>query len=162
MSSSADLPDDIELLKALLVEARSLLAERDVEIEQLKAQIDKLRRMQFGRKSAQLQRQIETLETQLENLAAGRGVVDVQRAQALGANASTSDTTIDEAPSRQALPAHLPRQDHVLAPESTRPDCSGIQGHSYDLAQTGLRVRHPRLEICRPPALIPAIGDCGA
>ncbi|MGF6779257.1 hypothetical protein P3T21_004486 [Paraburkholderia sp. GAS334] len=28
----------------------SLLAERDVEIEQLRAQIDKLRRMQFGRK----------------------------------------------------------------------------------------------------------------
>ena len=46
MSSGADLPDDVELLKALLVEARSLLAERDVEIEQLKAQIDKLRRMQ--------------------------------------------------------------------------------------------------------------------
>ncbi len=42
MSSGADLPDDVELLKALLVEARSLLAERDVEIEQLKAQIDKL------------------------------------------------------------------------------------------------------------------------
>jgi len=76
MSNRADLPDDIELLKALLVEARSLLAERDVEIEQLKAQIDKLRRMQFGRKSEQLQRQIETLETQLEDLAAGRGVVD--------------------------------------------------------------------------------------
>jgi hypothetical protein len=39
MSNGADLPDDVELLKALLVEARSLLAERDVEIEQLKAQI---------------------------------------------------------------------------------------------------------------------------
>jgi chromosome segregation ATPase len=48
-----------------------MLAERDVEIEQLKAQIDKLRRMQFGRKSEQLQRQIEALETQLEDLAAG-------------------------------------------------------------------------------------------
>jgi transposase len=123
MSNGADLPDDIELLKALLVEARSLLAERDVEIEQLKAQIDKLRRMQFGRKSEQLQRQIETLETQLEDLAAGRGVVDVQRAQALGANASTSNTTADEAASRQALPTHLPREDHVLEPESSCPDC---------------------------------------
>ncbi|MFM0413035.1 hypothetical protein [Paraburkholderia aromaticivorans] len=39
MSNGADLPDDIELLKALLVEARSLLAERDVEIGQFKAQI---------------------------------------------------------------------------------------------------------------------------
>ncbi|WP_129561374.1 IS66 family transposase [Paraburkholderia dokdonensis] len=123
MSSGADLPDDVELLKALLVEARSLLAERDVEIEQLKAQIDKLRRMQFGRKSEQLQRQIETLETQLEDLAAGRGVADVQRAQARGANASTSNATTDEAASKQALPAHLPREDHVLEPESNCPDC---------------------------------------
>jgi len=123
MSNGADLPDDVELLKALLVEARSLLAERDVEIEQLKAQIDKLRRMQFGRKSEQLQRQIETLETQLEDLAAGRGVVDVQRAQARGANASTSNATTDEAASRQALPAHLPRENHVLEPESSCPDC---------------------------------------
>ena len=123
MSSGADLPDDVELLKALLVEARSLLAERDVEIEQLKAQIDKLRRMQFGRKSEQLQRQIETLETQLEDLAAGRGVADVQRAQARGANASTSNATTDEAASKQTLPAHLPRQDHVLEAESSCPDC---------------------------------------
>ena len=62
MSNGADLPDDIEQLKALLVEARSLLAERDVEIEQLKAQIDKLRRMHFGRKSEQVDRQIDRLK----------------------------------------------------------------------------------------------------
>ncbi|MBB5510873.1 transposase [Paraburkholderia sp. JPY681] len=124
MSNGADLPDDVELLEALLVEARSLLAERDVEVdEQLKAQIDKLRRMQFGRKSERLQRQIETLETQLEDLAAGRGVVDVQRAQARSANASTSNATTDEAASRQALPTHLPREDHVRKPESSCPHC---------------------------------------
>jgi hypothetical protein len=126
MSNGADLPDDVELLKALLVEARSLLAERDVEIEQLKAQIDKLRRMQFGRKSEQLQRQIETLETQLEDLAAGRGVADVQRAQARGANASSSNATTDEAASRQALPAHLSREDHVFEPESSCPHRSAM------------------------------------
>lgn len=88
---------DVELLKVLLAEARSLLAERDVEIEQLKAQINKLRRMQFGRKSEQLQRQIETLETQLEDLAVGCGVADVQRAQARGTNASSPNATTDEA-----------------------------------------------------------------
>src|ERR1700744_695803 len=123
MSNGADLPDDVELLKALLVEARSLLAERDVEIDHLKAQIDKLRRMQFGRKSEQFQRQIETLETQLEDPAAGRGVADVERAQARGANASSSNATTDEAASRQALAAHLAREDHVREPESSCPDC---------------------------------------
>lgn len=44
MSNGAELPDDVETLRALLVEARARLAERDLEIEQLKAQIDKLKR----------------------------------------------------------------------------------------------------------------------
>jgi transposase len=123
MSNGADLPDDVDLLKALLVEARTLLAERDLEIEQLKAQIDKLRRMQFGRKSEQLDRQIETLETQLEDLAAGRGVEDVQRAQARRTNAGASSMTTGEAASKEALAAHLPREDHVLAPDPSCPDC---------------------------------------
>lgn len=57
------------------------------------------------------------------DLAAGRGVVDVRRAQASGANASTSNAMTDEAASRQALPAHLSREDHVLEPESSCPDC---------------------------------------
>ena len=42
MSDTTPLPDDIDALKAMLAEARALLAERDLVIEQLKAQIDKL------------------------------------------------------------------------------------------------------------------------
>lgn len=55
--------------------------------------------------------------------AAGRGVADVQRAQAKGANASASIATTREAASRHALPAHLSRENHVLEPESSCPDC---------------------------------------
>ena len=68
MSNGAELPDDVETLRALLLEARAQLAERDLEIEQLKAQLDKLRRMQFGRKSEQLDREVARLETALEDL----------------------------------------------------------------------------------------------
>jgi hypothetical protein len=49
MTDDARLPNDIDALKALLLEARAQLAERDIEIEQLKAQIDKFRRMQCKR-----------------------------------------------------------------------------------------------------------------
>jgi hypothetical protein len=57
MFNPADLPNDIDALKALLwareVEAvlKAQLNTRAVEIEHLKLQIAKLRRMQFGRKS---------------------------------------------------------------------------------------------------------------
>src|SRR3984893_9097841 len=44
---------------------------RTLEIEKLKFQIAKLRRMQFGRSSERLTRQIEQLELRLEELEAG-------------------------------------------------------------------------------------------
>ncbi|WP_426075140.1 transposase domain-containing protein, partial [Janthinobacterium sp. DSP2-3-3] len=75
MFNPADLPNDIDALKALLwareVEVAGLKAQlntRASEIEHLKLQIAKLRRMQFGRKSEKLDHQIEQLELQLEDL----------------------------------------------------------------------------------------------
>ena len=44
------------------------------EIEHLKLLIAKLRRMQFGRKSEKLERQIEQLEFKLEESAVGEGL----------------------------------------------------------------------------------------
>ncbi|WP_232478136.1 IS66 family transposase [Caballeronia calidae] len=88
MPDHAPLPDTIAELHALVLEQQASMAkmrqeiaerdreivERDQELERLKAQIDKLRRMHFGRKSEQVDRQIDRLETQLEDLAAGSGV----------------------------------------------------------------------------------------
>ena len=44
------------------------LRQRDREIETLKLLLSQLRRMQFGRKSEKLERQIEQLELRLEDL----------------------------------------------------------------------------------------------
>ena len=55
-------------LKALIVSQHELIVSRDSEIEQLKLLIAKLRRMQFGRSSEKLDRQIEQLELRLEAL----------------------------------------------------------------------------------------------
>lgn len=76
MLTAVALPADVESLKQLVIEQRTLLAARDeqlhqarerlrsrqVEIEHLKLQIAKLRRMQFGRLSEQLDEQIAQLE----------------------------------------------------------------------------------------------------
>ena len=119
MSDASDLPDDIDALKALLLEARASLAERDLEIERLQAQIDKLRRMQFGRKSEQLDREIARLETQLEGLTGNRGVAETREAQAGSSKAGAKHG------SREALPEHLPREEHVLEPDPVCPECGG-------------------------------------
>lgn len=134
MPDPAPLPDDIDTLKTLLLEARAQLAERDLEIEQLKAQIDKFKRMQFGRKSEQLDRQIEQLETALEDLTGGRGVADVRHSR-------TSSASAGQASSKEALPPHLPREERVLDAEPDCPKCgNAMQSIGEDVSEQLARV----------------------
>ncbi|WP_063534147.1 IS66 family transposase [Burkholderia sp. MSMB1589WGS] len=136
MSNGAELPDDVETLRALLLEARAQLAERDLEIEQLKAQIDKLKRMQFGRKSEQLDREIARLETALEDLTGERGVADVRRARQ-----SSAGTPVGDASPKEALPPHLPREARVLDADAICPKCgSAMQPLGEDVSEQLARV----------------------
>lgn len=102
----AALPDDIEVLKAMVLD-------RNSEIEQLKLFIAKLKRMQFGRSSERLDKEVEQLELRLEELQA-QAELDVVRAGA---------SPEKRKPVRQPLPAHLPREQVVYAPDCSCPDC---------------------------------------
>ncbi|KVZ32118.1 IS66 family transposase [Burkholderia ubonensis] len=136
MSNGTELPDDVETLRALLLEARAQLAERDLEIEQLKAQLDKLRRMQFGRKSEQLDREVARLETALEDLTGERGVADVRRARQ-----SSASTPVGDASPKEALPPHLPREERVLEADTTCPKCgNAMQPLGEDVSEQLARV----------------------
>lgn len=53
-----NIPDDIALLK-------QRLAERDREVDYLQAQLDKLRRMNFGSRSEKVAKRIAQIETRL-------------------------------------------------------------------------------------------------
>src|SRR5207237_10761619 len=74
--SVAGLPDlnvlPADALRALILTQHQQLLSRENEIEHLKLLSAKLQRMQFGRKSEKLQRQIEQLELRLEELQANR------------------------------------------------------------------------------------------
>jgi transposase len=61
-----------EALRALIVAQHEQLLCREREIEHLKLLLAKLHRMQFGRKSEKLARQIEQLELRLEELESNR------------------------------------------------------------------------------------------
>jgi transposase len=124
MPNATALPDDIDALKvlvlageALVAELRSQLLTRAVEIDHLKLQIARLRRMQFGRKSERLDGQIEQLEGKLEEL----------QTEEAAAKAKALNSKVARQPSiRKPLPAHLPRQTetHLPATESC-PECGG-------------------------------------
>src|SRR3974377_1379478 len=60
-----------EAREAELAAAKAGLIAKDLEIEKLKLQLARLRRMQFGRSSEKIVRTIEQLELRLEELEAG-------------------------------------------------------------------------------------------
>jgi transposase len=125
------LPDlnslDRQSLQALLVAeheerlaTQERLRSRESEIEHLKLLIAQLRRMQFGRRSEKVQRQIEQLELRLEDL-------EAKQAADAAPNQATSNVAVPAAkPARRPLPAHLPRETRKHAPaEKVCPDCGG-------------------------------------
>jgi len=120
------LPDlnslDREALKVLLVATHERLLSRESEIEHLKLLIAKLRRMQFGRRSEKVQRQIEQLELRLEDL-------EVKQAATQAKSEPTTVSNLHRAskPARRPLPEHLPRETHKHEPaEAVCPDCGGV------------------------------------
>jgi transposase len=119
--ATAELPDDMVSLRAFALACQSELkvAELSVqykalEIEKLKLQIAKLRRMQFGRSSERITRQIEQLELRLEELETG----EAEAAAKTEAETADPMPPIRERanPKRQPLPDHLPRQEVVHQP----------------------------------------------
>jgi transposase len=64
---------DAAALKALIVSQHEQLSSHAAEIERLRLLIARLQRLQFGRKSEKLERQIEQLQLQLEDLEEGLG-----------------------------------------------------------------------------------------
>ncbi len=115
-------------LKALILSQHEQLLSRDNEIEHLKLLIAKLRRMQFGRSSEKLDRQIEQLElrldelqaTQTENTAASHSPAGVAPV------ASVATKPVQGKATRKPLPEHLPREVHKYPPKQQAcPDCGG-------------------------------------
>jgi hypothetical protein len=94
-----------------LVATQQRLLSRESEIEHLKLLIAKLRRMQFGRKSEKLERQIEQLELKLEELEAAKASPASEPAAKLPGQAPSLVR-----PARQPLPEHLPREVKTYSP----------------------------------------------
>lgn len=93
--------------------ARAGLLAKSLEIEKLKVQIARLRRMQFGRSSEKLAHEIDQLELRLEEL-------EMAQAQGASPDAAPEEPALAAAPkqkpTRRPLPDHLPRAEIVYTP----------------------------------------------
>jgi hypothetical protein len=160
------LPDlsglDADALRALVLAQQEELACRDPEIENLKLLVLKLKRMQFGRKSEKLDKQIEQLELRLEDLEANQSI----RPASPSTNTHTAPIS---KPVRKPLPEQLPREIETerthasafirlrgLLPwgsncHSARPRCSLRDDGAPSAPQTRSAACHP-MSSARAPA----------
>ena len=110
-------------LKALILAQHEQLLSHQSDIEHLKLLLAKLRRMQFGRKSEKLERQIEQLELKLEELESAKAC---RTSESVAVILSKSDPLATTKPSRQSLPEHLPREAKTYTPkEEACSECGG-------------------------------------
>src|SRR6202451_3939334 len=134
----APLPDldtlDAAALRDMVVQQQAQLSSRDeelerlhekisshaAEVERLRLVIARLQRLQFGRKSEKIQRQLDQLELQREDLEARTAEERQQTGKTLPPTAAIRK------PARRALPEHLPREVETHIPQHTScPACGG-------------------------------------
>ena len=121
MFSTDALPDNPALLKAMV-------SAQQAEIEHLKFIIAKFRRMQFGRRSEQMDETITQLELALEELECLRA--EQTSDEPAESNEDTEPVepipAVPAKPKRKPLPEHLARDtvEH-FPPECACPDCGG-------------------------------------
>src|ERR1700728_3066264 len=162
MSRIDHLPDDVELLKQMVLERDAYLHSAQQQIEQLKAMLARLKDRRFGRSSEALDAQIEQLDLTLEEL---------ESFKASRPATVESLTPPEPRPTRAVtLAPHLPRESVVhepaVSPGCTCPACGGeLRSAGEDVTEVLERlparyklVRHvrPKMSCARCEKLIQA------
>src|ERR1700761_6795802 len=124
MPQAADLPNDVEALKGIILErssklevAEALLISQNLELEKLRFQIAYLKRMKYGRSSEQLDRELVQMQLSIEDLEASLAQKPLE--------IRPPPKEPPEKPARRPLPAELPREQIVPQNPCACPDCGG-------------------------------------
>ena len=111
---------------AELLSTKAELQTNRLILEQLKLQILKLKRMQFGQRSERRAEQIEQLELWVEELETveAQTHTDEHCHDSILPDTLAANHNALEVKRRREFPAHLPRETHVIEPiEHACPDC---------------------------------------
>ena len=142
-------------LRSALARAEEKIEEDEREIEHLRAQIEKLRRMLFGTRSEKLRREVEQAEALLK-----------QREQESDRYSGREDDPLVPRQLRQSrhrrpLPAHLPREIHRLEPEeSCCPECGGELDYLGEVSAEQLELVSSALKVIRTERVKKACTKC--
>jgi transposase len=131
MPQAADLPNDVEALRSLVVErsvalaassakleaAEALLLFQKLELERLRFEIARLKRAKYGRSSEALDRELTQMQLSIEDMEASLA--------AKPAEVRPAPKEPPEKPVRRALPEQLPREQIVHENPCRCPACGG-------------------------------------
>lgn len=126
------LPETIESLRAALAEAEAKAARAlaraagaEAMVEHLRLEIAKLRRERFGQRSERGRHLLDQLELQLEELETTATEDECAAAAAARPTKIVARSATRQRPKRGPLPAHLPRERHVLPGRPSACPCCG-------------------------------------
>jgi len=117
-------PDDVNALKAALIEAQAKLSGAHAMIQHLQLVIAKLKRERFGPRSERTQRLLDQMELELEELVAAAGEDATEAAPASLVQVQSFTRHKAE---RRVFPADLPRRRIVHPTPSSCPCCGGTR-----------------------------------
>lgn len=120
MSDAADLPDDIAALKAMLIASKAREVRKDERIERLEKLVAAFRQAAFGHKSEKTDP--EQFDLALKDLETAMVAV---HAEDEADSATGKPHPKRRAANRGSLPAHLPRVEEIIEPESLICRCGG-------------------------------------
>jgi transposase len=123
--TAAELPNDIEVLKRLVIArdaelaaAKTGLIAKTLEAEKLRFELAKLRRMAFGQSSERIARAIGQLELKLEEIETEAAETTAPVETPLAASSAPAEQDAATNKPRRKLPEHLPRTTETHEPTS--------------------------------------------
>ncbi|MBV1688430.1 IS66 family transposase [Novosphingobium sp. G106] len=126
MLTEADLPDDVDALRALVLEQARKLEKTDAEVDRLRAIIEAFQRHRFGRSSEQLDD--DQLQLALEDVETALGCAEA----AVDASGGRQRNERPRKTNRGSLPSHLERIEQVVDVEDKACPCCGGALHQID------------------------------
>ena len=124
MPKAAELPNDVEALKGIILErsaklevAEARLISQKLELEKLRFEIACLKRIKYGRSSEQLDRELLQMQLSIEDLEASLAAKPPE--------VRPAPKPPVQKPVRRPLPEQLPREQIVHENPCSCPDCGG-------------------------------------
>ncbi len=142
--------DDILLLKQRTAEQEALirallekLADREREIDKLQAQLDKLRRMNFGSRSEKVSRRIAQMEADLNRLQKESDTLTGR------VDDPTVQRPLRQTRTRKPFPESLPAMKNACGQRACCPDCGGALSYLGEDAAEQLELMRSAFRVIR-------------